>query len=286
MKKPLEQKEKRLGSEENLPATRWQLMGDTLRFNFWDLCAISLLAFLFWIPSFGWLIFCSLSNLLDFANLGSVLMVYGINAILIALAGIGMAGSFYFSHKLSFALGVSLPSDFFEGIRKNGIMFFVVYLFIGLLYAFLRIDLCALVNGGYFSGWGLIALEGVSYAVFFVFLLALHFVQTETILYQGGFFQLFANAVRFIFGAFLTNVPIFLAYFALFLVFEFVSYYQVSFAMMGLSGIFYFGFSSFFFSNYSNYLFDKSINKKQYPDLIRKGLRQSESADRGDKVDL
>lgn len=270
------EKEKRLGQENNLPLTRWQLLGDTLHYRFWDLLLVSLLTFVFYIPSFSWLIFCSLDNFLDYANLNSILMVYGINIPLLAVAGLGMAGLFYFSKKLVWGEGASLPSDFFEGMKKEGTMYLLVYFMIALLYAVLRLDIASIKLSGAFSGLWVGTVEGLSYTIFFLFLLAFFFLLTESVIYQGGFFRLFWNGFRFVFGAFLTNVPIFLAFFAPFIVFEFVPLYQVSFAMIGFEAIFYFGFSAFFFTEYSYYLFDKSINKKDYPEIIRKGLGKKE----------
>jgi hypothetical protein len=269
-------KDNRLGQEDNLPTTRWQLLGDSLRYRFWDFLSVSLLTFVFWIPSFTWLIFCSLSDLLDFTNFNSVLMVYGLNVLGIMIGGIGMAGLFYFSRKMVWGEGASLPGDFFEGIKKNASMFLIVYFLIGLLYLILRLDLCALQANSGFSGWGLGALEGLSYAIFFLFLLALFFVQTQSAIYADSFFHLAANGFKFLFGAFLTNVPMFLAFFALFLLFEFVPFPVAMYLTIGLEAIFYFGFSAFFFTEYSYYLFDKSINLRQYPQLLRKGLGHKE----------
>jgi hypothetical protein len=281
-----EEKTKRIGAEDNLPFTRWQLLGDTLHFRFWDLAAVSLLALVFFLPSFVWLIFCSLSDLLDYSNFNSVLMVYGLNVAALMFAGLGMAGPFYFSKKMAWGEGASLPGDFFEGIKKNWAMFLGIYFLIGLLYLLLRLDICALSTSGDFTGWGLGALEGVSYALFFIFLLSLFFAQTQTMIYQGGLFHLFWNGFRFVFGAFLTNMPIFLAYFALFLCFEFIPYSLASYITIGLSGLFYFGFSAFFFTLYSDSLFDKSINKNSHPEIIRKGLRKQEVPNEDGKVDL
>jgi hypothetical protein len=280
------EKEKRLGQEKNLPFTRWQLLGDTLRFRFWDLLLVSLFTLVFYLPVLGWLIFCSLSDLLDFSNLPSILMSYGIAIPFLMIAGLGMGGLFYFSKKLAWGEGASLPGDFFEGIKKNARMFLGVYFVIGLLYLILRLDIASLVYQSGLSGWALGALEGVSYTLFFLFLLALFFLQSQTIIYQGGFFHLFWNGIKFVFGAFLSNIPIFLAFFAGFLCFEFIPYAPVLYIVMGIEGFFYFGFSSFFFTLYSDALFDKSINPSRYPGIIRKGLQQKEKDNSDGKVDL
>jgi len=274
-------KAKRLGQENNLPLTRWQLLADTLRYRFWDLFLASLLCFAFWLPSFAWLVFCSLDGFLDYMNFNSILMVYGINIPFLSFASLGMAGLFYFSKKLVWGEGTSLPSDFFEGIKRNWKMFLLTYFLIGFLYALLRLDIVSIKVSGQFTGLWIGSLEGVSYAIFFIFLLSLFFLQTESVIYEGGFIHLLWNGFRFVFGSFLTNIPMFLVFFAPFLAFEFVPLYSVSFSMIGIEAIFYFGFSAFFFTEYSYYLFDKSINKKQYPEIIRKGLGKKEEGKDG-----
>ena len=88
--KEKKEKEQRLGQEDNLPSTRWQLLGDTVRFRFWDLLLVSVLTLVFYLPVLGWLIFCSLSDLLDFNNIPSMLMTYGIAIVFLMIAGLGM----------------------------------------------------------------------------------------------------------------------------------------------------------------------------------------------------
>lgn len=271
-----EPKTTRIGSEENLPLNRFQLLGDTLRFHFFDLVVVSLLTGLFFFPSWGWLIFVGYGDLGDPTNLASVALTYGVNALLLAFAGLGMAGLFYFVKRLAWGVGTSCPADFFEGIKNNKGMFMLVYFLIGVLYALLRIDMASLSYGGLeLNGWIKGLLEGLSYGVFFIFLLAFLFVLTQAVTYEGSFFKLFANGIRFVFGAFLTNVPMFLLYFLCFLLYEFVPSFIAQYVMMALSTLFYFAFSAFAFTEYSHSLFDKSINKTQYPQIVRKGLRKA-----------
>ena len=286
MSETKEKKPSRLGGEDNLPLTRWQLLGDTLRFRFWDLFLVSLLTFVFFIPTFAWLIFASLSGFLDYGNLTSIALTYGVNVLALMIGGLGMAGAFYFSKKLAWGEGASVPEDFFEGMRKNAPMFLLVYGVIGVLYLLLRLDIASLANDASLSGVVRGTLEGLSYVLFFLFLLSLLFVQTQTVIYQGDFFHLAWNGFKFLFGAFLTNVPMFLVYFLLFLCFEFIPYAVASYISIGLSALFYFGFSAFAFTLYSDSLFDKSINPRLYPEIVRKGLRKIALPGDEGKVDL
>lgn len=286
MSKSPDKKETRLGGEDNLPLTRWQLLGDTLHFRFWDLFLVSLLTFIFFVPTFAWLIFASLSGFLDYGNLTSIALTYGVNVLALMVGGLGMAGVFYFSKKLAWGEGATIPEDFFEGMRKNAPMFVIVYGVVGILYLLLRIDVASIANDASLSGVVRGTLEGLSYAVFFLFLLALLFVQTQTVIYQGGFFQLAWNGFKFLFGAFLSNIPMFLVYFLMFLCFEFIPYAVASYITIGLSALFYFGFSTFAFTLYSDSLFDKSINPRLYPEIIRKGLKKIAPPGDEGKVEL
>jgi len=261
--------------DKALPATRWLLLGDTLRYRFWDLIAVSLLTALFYIPVIGWFIYASLTNLADPSNFNNIMMTYLVAIPLIAFMGLGMAGLFYFSKKLAWGSGATLPGDFFEGIRKNWAMFLGTYLLIGILYFLLKVDLEALNLSTSLPSWGKAMLSGLSYGIFILFLMGLFFVQTQTVTYEGNFFRLLMNGIRFTFGAILKNLGIFLAFLAPFFVYEFVPSLYAVIIPIAFLALFYFGFSGFFFTLYSHSLFDISINPKQYPEIIRKGLAKT-----------
>ena len=48
---------------------------------------------------------------------------------------------------------------------------------------------------------------------------------------------------------------------------------------IAISGLFYFGFNKFLFLEYSISIFDETINKKQYPEIIKKGLHKEEKVE-------
>lgn len=262
----------RYGSESNLPRTRFELLLDAMRFHSFSFLGLSALCALFFLPSWGFLLYATLNDFLNVTSLPSVALVFSINAALFSIGGLGMAGIFNFSKKLAFEEGSSLLPDFFEGIKKDGLPFMGVFFLIGILYDLLRIDITSLIYGLSLTGWALGMSEGVSYAIFFLLVLSLLFTLPEIILYTGSFFSLWKNGIIFLFGAFLTNIPIYLSFMVPFLIFEFVPYFEAQIAMMAFEAIYYFAFSSFFFTIYSYSLFDKSINKKSFPSLVRKGL--------------
>jgi len=254
-----------------LPATRWRLLSETLRYRYWDLIGVSILTGLFYLPLVGWLLYAALTGLADPGNLLSVLLTYAAAVPLTMVAGLGEAGSLYFSKKLAWGQGASLPGDFFEGIAKNFKMFLLVYFLIGSLYLLLKLDLVSVALSS-FPSWSKTVLDGLSYGLFFVFLMPLLFLAAETVIYEGSFLPLLKNGFRFTFGAILANIPLFGAFLLPFLVYEFVPFLVAAIAAFLFASLFYFGFSAFFFTEYSHHLFDRSINRDHYPEIIRKGL--------------
>ncbi|MCR4562036.1 MAG: hypothetical protein K5694_02380 [Bacilli bacterium] len=274
-KEKKKQKPKRIGQENNLPENRWQLLGDCLRFRFFDIVGVSLLTTLFYLPSIFWIIFCSYqTELFKVDNVPMVALEYGINAILLMIAGLGMGGLFNYFKKMVFGEGATLPGDFFEGLKNNAKQFLGIYFIIGLLYAVLRVDICALTFGSGFDAVLLGVFEGLSYAAFFIFLLALFFAQTQAIIYKDSVMKFFWNGIRFIFGAILTNIPMFIVTFLPFLVYEFVPFNVATYISIAIMAVFYMGFMGLVFTEYSYYLFDKSINKNAFQSIYRKGLRK------------
>jgi hypothetical protein len=257
----------------NLPRTRWQLLKDTLRWRFWSLAVISLMAIVFYVPSFAWMSFASMSGLLKADNFYSVLLTHAVNALFLGVFGLGQAGLFYFLKRLAWGEGASIPSDFFEGIKKNWKAFSFLFFVMGLLYAVLELDLASIAN----SGWDSVAIgavSGASYAVFFLFVAAILITLVESVIYSSRLFSLFVNAWRFLIGAFLTNVPVFLAYLLPLILYESIPSYIAQWVAILFEGVFYLGFSGFFLTIYCHSLFDKTINKRQFPEIVRKGLRK------------
>lgn len=263
--------------ETPLPTTRPQLLKDTLRYRFFEIVLLSIYCFLFLIPSIVWLIFGGYLFInAKTHTIYEIMFIQGINIPLIMIFGIGVAGCFYVTKKISFQEGESINHDFFYGIRKNFKMFLLIYFIIGFLYFLLETGVYLINN---YEGWNSIlkgALEGIMYGIFILFIMILFFMQTQTILYNATFTQLFKNALKFTFGSFLKNLGIFAILLFPFFIYEFVpainniNYFQ--YAMFGLEGVFYFGFSFLIFTLYSNSIFDVTINKNQFPEYIRKGL--------------
>lgn len=73
-------------------------------------------------------------------------------------------------------------------------------------------------------------------------------------------------------GKFISNLGIYLLLLLPYILFESLPYLAVFILAALLLSLFYFAFSVFVFVLYSHAIFDKTINAKQFPELIRKGL--------------
>ncbi len=257
------------------PITRRELFKEVLRYRSWDLVLASFLTALFWLPYFLWLIAASYWGLLDYANLFSVALTHGAGILFLEVASLGMAGLHYFLKKLAWGEGASLPGDFFEGISKNGKDFLGLYLIFGIVYLLLRVDIAALQGTNVFYAWAVYVFEGVSYAGFFLFLAAFLFAQAQAVIYRGSPWRFLFNGVRLSLGGGWPSFLFFLAAVLPFAVYEFVPSFYAQGAMVVFEALYYFAFSGFFLTLDAHSLFDESINRRQYPTLVRKGLRGS-----------
>lgn len=257
-----------------LPLTRWGLLWDTLRFHFWSLVLVSVLTGLSYLPVLLWLIFATYAGFLDYSSLPSIALTYGVAVFFLLFSAFGAAGLFYYCKKLAWGEGTTLPSDFFEGIAKNWKMSLAIHFLIGVSYLLLRLDVASVAASSLFTSAEAMALDGLSYALFTLFLFVFYLALIQSIIYQGSLFAFLKNGFLLLFGGIVTNIPILLAFFVPFFLFEFASMPYLGYLSYGVASLFYFGFSGFFLTEYADYLFDKSINRKQYPSLIRKGLRK------------
>lgn len=258
--------------DSSLPKHRWALLKDTLHYHFFDLVGLSLLALVFCLPLAAYVIYISVSGLLDMGNLYSILLSYSLLIVFLLFASLGQAGLFYTIKRLAWGEGTAIASDFFLGIKKNWKMFLAIYFAFGLLYLILKLDLGVLTAATNLPDYAKTIIAGLSYGVFFLFAMVLSFCKTQTVLYESGFFKLVANAFRFLFGAILPNLAIFIAVYVPFFVYELVPNLYAGVAVLAFEGLFYFGFSAFFLTVYCHSIYDKTINARQFPEIIRRGL--------------
>ncbi len=263
-------------NEGNLPLTRRGQILDVLRYHLFEIITCSIYTFLFALPSIVWIVFVGFSSLFSENQLLNVILIYGVLIFLLMIMSLGFAGGLYFFKRLLFNEGANVTKDFALGIKKNGKSFAKIFALCGIFYFILHTSL-SLISVMELNSNFKIILSGLSYALFFLVLIVILYMQTQTILYQVTFKQLLNNAMRFTFGYLHKNILIFILVMIPFLLFEFIPYNFAIWISIFISMVFYFGFAQVVFMAFSLHVFDMTINKNQFKEIYRKGLKKNET---------
>lgn len=263
-------------SNSSLPHNRFEQIKDVLHYHLFEVMAASIYTFLFTLPAIVWIIFSGLLSLFEGNYFLNVVAIYAILIPLIGIMGLGYAGGLYFFKRLLFNEGANINRDFIVGVRKNGKCLFKIFLLLGLIYFFLHTG-ASLIDNLNVQVEIKMVLLGLSYTLFFLLLITLLFMATQTILYQASFIQLFCNGLRFCFGYLHKNILILILVILPFLTFEFSLLSEIKWISILISMGFYFGFGQAVFTSFSYHVFDLTINKKQFQEYIRKGLSKNET---------
>ena len=261
--------------EDRLPNNRFQQVLEIIRERYFDIITLSILVFCFTLPLISWIIYVNFTQI-EITNLAMFVFVYAPFIPGIMIFGLGMAGAFYFAHRIIHILGASPGHDLITGIRKHYRAFLLIYLLIGILYFLCELNQFWILANPEFSN----EIEGVFLAlnwfIFFVFIIFTAYIQTHIIIYQASLKLLIINSLRFTFGRLGFNVLMIAFCFLPFIVYEFIPVTLVQWIALGIAGLFYFAFSTIAFTAYSYELYDKFINQKQFIDIYRKGLKHED----------
>ncbi|HHT66782.1 MAG TPA: hypothetical protein GX010_00935 [Erysipelotrichaceae bacterium] len=167
--------------------------------------------------------------------------------------------------------GIQFKRDFLLGIKKNGIQIVLITAFYSIILSFLNfiINLPSLLN------WYPILL--VVYTVVSVIMIGMYFINIEMVcIYQVSFFRSVKNSLLM----FISRLP-----YALLLLITSIAPLVVCY-MIDLNIVQYiawlvyicigFGHCVLVISLFSLYIFDETVNKKQFPEIYRKGLFNGE----------
>lgn len=266
--------------EPGKPINRFQMLGNILRRHLSEVMLVSLYCFLFSLPLLGWVIFSINVDFLRQDNAYAILIVDGVGALLLGVLGLSFAGGMLFFKKLIFGEGASLKEDFAQGIRRNGGLFFLIFLVMGALYLLLHLGL-GITAGMEIDGVWKSVLAGVEYAVFFLLCFVHLFMLSEATMFEGGYFSLLVSSFRLCFASLLKGLPIYLMVMLPLLLFEFLPFPYFNLAGVLVGAFFHFGFSLACLTLFCNHVYDRSVFKTQYPELYRKGL--AKEAGEGEK---
>lgn len=258
---------------DHLANNRFELFKELLRYRFLDLFVCSLCLGLFLIPNIMFNIFIQDTFIVDDPHLINYIFIYGIKIVFFMIFGLGVAGALYFIKRLTFGEGASVRKNFFYGIRKNYKNFLLIYFLLGLFYGLIRINTTIMFKTFDESSLFPSIFTGLSYLLYSLFIIISLFMQTQAILYNASFKQLFINGVRFLVGKFFNNLLIFIITTLPFIIIEFVGNDVINVICLAVCFFGYFSIALLIINLYSNSLFDITINKA-YPELIKRGIKK------------
>ena len=270
--------------KQSLPRNRKEVFFDLLKNRKMTLFAFSCYTFIFFIPLavdlFLFNFFESASIAADKSDQLFSLVFYSMLIMLpcMLIGFIGLAGAFYTAKKMVWQEGISLASDFFQGIKENwkhalinGAIFGLALfgLVIGGTYLALFAPVHAVVKG---IGLGALIL----FFILFGMVVTLNF--TQCVYYENGYAVTLRNSFSFL-G--LLNWRILLIYLLSTGTVVVLGLFNLITLTIGL--LLFAIFNSVVIILYtliSHSAFDKYINKEHYPHMVGKGLYKESQDDK------
>lgn len=277
--------------EANLPISYKQLYKFTYRTNFMLILKVSLILALFSIPFIISVVFKGImeTNIMSIADVSqeelySRLMTFrSIYALVILIFfvvfSIGFAGALNVMKRFLTDEGVLFMRDFFDGIKKNSLQYMLITLFYGVILVGLNFVLNIPQAINYYS------VLLVIFIIISVILMGMYFLTLGiSMTYKVSFFRMIKNA----FLMFVVKLP-FVLLMLICSIIPLVVCYMIPVALVYYIAILVyiaigFGNAALVISLFSLYIFDETVNKKQFPEIYRKGLynqKESELIDEG-----
>lgn len=267
-----------------LPSNRARQLFVIFRTRFNALLITNLLCGLFWLPLLAWDLYSGwavsefvqgLETAEHFSHLINLsLFQYGIDSLLLAVAFIGLSGAFYVIRRLFWGQPVKPSADFFKGVRDSWKQFALIGFVVGLIVLFLQ----------YFASTALLTMNNensffwtVSICLCCVASLLLLCITAmacaQSSLYNVKFGKLVGNSAILTFKKLLTSLCVCIISILPFVVCWYLPWIiaKLVVACVVLTVGIYYAVSvqtAFCLS-----VFDKYINKTDYPDFVNLGLR-------------
>lgn len=281
MKKTPELIEEEQKQEQQLPINRKQLLSTCFRKHYSAILYSSIFMTLFSLP-FMFVVVMTIAQLASYAGIeGEELLMlqyqlrgwfYLWSIPSLCVMSIGASGCFYAVKKLCWGEYGRFITDFGKGIKENALKFLALTamfsLFVsGVCYLF---DFLTL---NFNLGFG-----GVILLVLQVFLIVvacamLMFQYCGAVIYKANVFQLVKNSFKLTFGTLPRTLVMLIASFApiflILLVWQWSWAYIFVITAMALIGC---GYTVLMMTLHCHYVYDKYVNKTQFPQIYRKGL--------------
>lgn len=284
-----------LGSEKSegyarasLPSNRWELFFDIFKGSFGKLVVTNLLIILFCLPLIAVLVYNYMVSsgygmlypfsqsfgvgygaLHDLVGLEESVVfqansyTYILMPIVLAIAGVGLAGGAYVIRNMVWTEGVFTVTDFWQGIKKNFKQLMVIMLVYGIVFYLASLSLSIAdvqIASGAQNSWLFVVSKVVTYIVLFMItVMTLHMI-TMAVTYETTILGLYKNALYFTIGLLPQNIVfLFLAGlpFILFLI-------GGTIALIAGFLVFLFGISYclLVWTDYCQWTYDKFVNEK------------------------
>lgn len=276
------------GEEQLLPATRREAFRFYGKEYFGRLVLSSAVGSLFFLPALLWLYVMNYAKAKTVAAMDAsapgyaaellayrksfTLTTYGVLILLMAVFFAGLAGCFSLAKRMSMGERAKF-SEFWQGIRQNGVRFLFFGAVFGTVLLVVRMNWLS-----YASSSGFLAGLFTCGAVLLLILtgLLLLYCMTQTVIYHVTFGQMLKNAFLLSFARFFRNLGIVALAAAPVLA---VLLIPSPFQLIGLLllSVFYPGFSALLLVNYCLSVYDRTINPSLGEEYVGRGLARQAS---------
>lgn len=198
-------------------------------------------------------------------------LMSGVEGVGILLLAIPFAGALRIYRLLTFYDGVLFRSDFWRGVKENGLQTFAIFFLGAAAFSMSRIAGGYLVHGGSSGFWETVVffLPAMLSLVFLLPVLGMHFSQIP--IYRNTYFQNARNAFYFYLRSFWSTLPFTLLLIApLFL--NLLPYLAVPILVLGIYGLAYLPIAMLGYALHANWVFDRFLNKTDYPEIYDIGI--------------
>jgi len=259
----------------DLPSNRKELFFDILKNQWRNLLLLSLIVMVILLPLvilryYNMVIITNMlnsNNIEDIRNnvFNSYVAYNVINSFLIVICGVLFGGVLRIYKKLSYNDGFFLGADFIKGVKENFkdfVVIFSVYAFINFLLEILCVNF--LLDNNYLYYFFKVINYFIICPIVLIWVSLSSIYSDKVIVKLKSSYKLY---IRYLFKILLVFIILVLPLFFLFIG---NSYIQL-FLPIGYS-ILYFPYAYLIFVLFMNYIFDEQINKKNFPDLVGKGM--------------
>ena len=259
----------------DLPSNRKELFFDILKNQWRNLLLLSLIVMVILLPLvilryYNMVIITNMLNSNNIENIrnnvfNSYVAYNVINSFLIVICGILFGGVLRIYKKLSYNDGFFLGADFLKGVKENFkdfVVIFSIYAVINFLLEILCVNF--LLDNNYLYYFFKVINYLIICPIVLIWVSLSSIYSDKVIVKLKSSYKLY---IRYLFKILLVFIILVLPLFFLFIG---NSYIQL-FLPIGYC-LLYFPYAYLIFVLFMNYIFDEQINKKNFPDLVGKGM--------------